>query len=104
MAEYTLVCQINDLPNGSMKTFFVSGKHVALAHVEDDFFAVDDVCTHSQCSLGSEGMLDDKTIVCACHGASFDITSGKVLTPPATQDLKSYPVKIDGQSILVLLS
>ena len=82
MADYTKACTVSEIPNGSMKSFLLSGKHVALAHVGDDFFAVDDVCTHSQCSLGSEGMLDDKTIVCGCHGASFDITSGKVLTPP----------------------
>lgn len=104
MADYTFICTVNDIPNGSMKTYFVSGKHLALAHVDENFFAVDDVCTHSQCSLGSEGMLDDKTIVCACHGATFDVATGKVLTPPATQDLKSYPVKIDGESVSVLLS
>lgn len=104
MAEYTFVCAINDLPNGSMKTFFVSGKHVALAHVDENFFAVDDACTHSQCSLGSEGMLEDTTITCGCHGASFDIVSGQVLTPPATKNLHSYPVKIDGESVSVLLS
>ena len=104
MADYIKACNVIDLPSGNMKSFLISGKHITLAHVEENFFAVDDICTHAQCSLGSNGTLDSTTIICGCHGASFDVSTGKVLTPPATEDLRSYLVKVDGQSVLVLLS
>ncbi len=101
MATYTKAAVLVNLKPGEMKTFRVSGKVLALANVSGEIFAVDDVCTHEDCSLGGEGFLDGNAIICGCHGAQFDVTSGKVLTPPATVDLKTYKTKVDGENILV---
>jgi nitrite reductase/ring-hydroxylating ferredoxin subunit len=35
------------------------------------------------------------------HQARFDITTGKVLDPPANSDLKTYKVKIENGMICV---
>jgi nitrite reductase/ring-hydroxylating ferredoxin subunit len=95
------VCSVNDLASGSMKTFVVSGKRITLAHVDGEFFAVDDACTHKQCSLGTEGALDGSVIICGCHGAQFDVTSGKVLAPPAVSNVQSYEVKVEHGGVYV---
>lgn len=87
-----------------MKTCVVEGKSIALANVDGAFFAVDDACTHSKCSLGSEGMMDGNAVVCGCHGAQFDVTTGKVMTLPATVDLKTYETKTEDGSVYVKLS
>ena len=101
MADYVKVAQKKDLAPGSVKTVIVSGKAIAVANVDGEFFALDDACTHRGCSLGGEGMVEGKTLVCGCHGAKFDLTDGRVLALPATIPLKTYPVKIEGEEVLV---
>ena len=101
MDGYIKVATRSDIPAGSMKTMSVNGKPLALANVDGEFFAVSDICSHAQCSLGTEGFIDDNVVTCGCHGATFDVTSGKVMSLPAVTDVASYPVKIDGGDILV---
>lgn len=103
MAEFTAVIKTSELAGGSMKTVTVAGKRIAVAHVDGEYFAVDDACTHVRCSLGSEGFLDGATITCGCHGAQFDATTGKVLALPAATDLTSYQVKVEGDDVMVLV-
>lgn len=101
MNNFVFVCKVIDVVPGSMRTFRTSGKDIALANVDGEFFAVDDVCTHAQCSLGSDGALDGTTIICGCHGSLFDVTSGKVLSPPAPTDVRSYKTKIENDSVYI---
>lgn len=101
MDKYVKVLSLTDLPSGSMKTVMVRGKKIALANIGGEFFAVDDTCSHAQCSLGSEGFLDGNVVTCGCHGAQFDVTNGKVMSFPASTDVRSYPVKIEREDILV---
>lgn len=92
---------VSELPAGSMKTVIAGRKRIAIAHVDDRYFAVDDTCTHAQCSLGSEGFLDGSTVTCGCHGAQFDMASGTVMALPATSDLQTYEVTVEGDSLIV---
>ncbi len=101
MGDYVKACLITDLPSGGMKTVIVGGKKVAIANIDGEFFAIDDTCSHAQCSFGSEGFIDGSVVTCGCHGAQFDVTSGKVMSLPAVTDVASYPIKINGEDILV---
>ena len=101
MGEFIKAASLNDIPSGSMKTLIVAGKKIALAHIDQDFFAIDDNCTHEECSLGTEGFLDGETVTCGCHGAQFDITNGAVMSLPATRAISCYQVKIEGDDILI---
>lgn len=101
MGNYIKALSVNDVPNGSMKTLTVGGKKIAVAHVDEEFFAIDDTCSHAQCSLGSEGFLDGNVVTCGCHGAQFDVTSGKVMSLPAPMDIASYPTKIEGNDVFI---
>ena len=103
MANFIHAAKASDIPPGSMKTIMVSGKRIALANVDGVYFAVDDTCTHAQCSLGGEGFLDGNVVTCGCHGAQFDVETGGVLALPATASLSSYPVKQEGDDLLVAL-
>ena len=101
MENRQFVCSVTDLAPGSMRTFRVKGKQVALANVDGEYFAVDDSCTHNGCSLGTEGVLDGNVIICGCHGGQFDVTNGKVMAPPPEKNTRSYTVKIaDGNVYL----
>lgn len=101
MASYIKAFLVSDLASGSMKTVMVGGKKIAIANVNGEFFAIDDTCSHAQCSLGEEGFLDGNVAICGCHGATFDVTSGKVMSLPAVTNVASYPIKINGEDVLV---
>jgi nitrite reductase/ring-hydroxylating ferredoxin subunit len=103
MATFVKVVKVSDVPEGTMKHVVISGKNIALAHIGDEFFAVDDTCTHEQCSLGGEGFLDGNVITCGCHGAQYDVTNGHVLAQPATVDLASYKTKVDSHHVFIEL-
>lgn len=60
--------------------------------------AVNPTCTHKGCIVEWED--DEKLFDCPCHDSDF-ATDGKVIKGPATQPLKTYQAKIEGDSILV---
>ena len=98
---YVAAAGISDIPQGTMKTVRIAGRNIALINVDGEIFAVDDTCTHAQCSLGNEGFLEGQVITCGCHGAQYDVTTGKVLGLPATVDIQSYPVRITDNTVYV---
>jgi naphthalene 1,2-dioxygenase ferredoxin component len=87
----------SDLAEGEVIGVEVAGRSIALYDADGNLFATDNICTHAYACL-SDGWLDGEVIECPLHAARFDIRSGKVLDPPATEDLKTYPVRIvDGE-------
>ena len=78
----------------------VDGVAVCVAKVGDEVFAVADTCTHSEASL-SEGEISGTKIECWLHGAEFDLRTGLALTPPATESLKSFKVKRNGNQLTI---
>lgn len=101
---FTKAASVSEIAPGTKKTVMVSGKRIAIANVDGDFFAIDDTCTHQQCSLGTSGFLDGSAIICSCHGAQFDITTGAALSLPATVDVTTYETKVEGTDVLVYIS
>lgn len=99
--SFIKAAKTTDIENGEMKTVRVNGKAIALANVDGEFFAIDDTCSHEECSLGTEGLLDGNNVICGCHGSSFDVTTGKVLSLPAPTDVSSYKVRVEDEDILV---
>ncbi len=78
----------------------VDGVAVCVARVGDEVFAVADTCSHSEASL-SEGEITGTKIECWLHGAEFDLRTGQVLTPPATESLKSFKVIRNGNQLTI---
>lgn len=103
MTQYTKAIKKSELADGEMKTIAVAGKKILMANIGGEFFAVDDVCTHAGCSLGTKGKLNGSIVTCGCHGGQFNVTSGKVIAPPPSKDETSYPVKVEGDDVLVLV-
>lgn len=101
MEDFVFVCKVTELSPGSMRTFPIQGKRIALANVDGSFFAINDTCTHEQCSLGSEGALDGNVVICGCHGGQFDVTNGHVMAPPAPVDVRSYETKTENEGVYI---
>ncbi|MDR3509516.1 MAG: non-heme iron oxygenase ferredoxin subunit [Caulobacteraceae bacterium] len=92
------LCSRGDLPTCEVRRFeLADGRAVALYHLEDGFFATDDLCTHGEASL-ADGEIEDGRIVCPYHLGAFDIRTGKATDAPCHIPLKTYPVvEIDGE-------
>lgn len=98
MPQRHVIAVAGDLPPGAGRAYTVAGLRIALFNVGGRFFAIDDTCSHDQASL-AEGLLRGSTIVCPWHSAEFDVTTGEVLCPPASENVRSYPVFVNGGSI-----
>jgi len=75
------------------------GKRLAIFKLGEDYFAIDDACTHVGGSL-SEGVIMGQSVVCPWHGAQFNLTNG-ACTPPARGPVQRYPVRVKGSDIEV---
>ncbi len=67
---------------------------------DEEIFAVEDQCSHEDYPL-SEGWVEDHTLECALHGSRFDLETGAPDSPPATSPVRVFPVKIEGDDVLV---
>jgi 3-phenylpropionate/trans-cinnamate dioxygenase ferredoxin component len=74
---------------------------VAVVRTADgDVHAVEDVCSHEDYPL-SEGWVEDHTIECALHGSRFDLLTGEPDSPPALRPVRIFPVRVEGEDVLV---
>jgi 3-phenylpropionate/trans-cinnamate dioxygenase ferredoxin subunit len=87
-----------DVRPGELRSVEIGETRVGIANVDGRLYAFRDECTHEQCPLVEEGTLEGHVITCGCHGAQFDVRTGRVLAPPAPEPIAVYPVQvIDGQ-------
>lgn len=96
------VAEKKDLPPGAAICAEIEGKRIAVFNVDGTYYAVDDACPHAEGSL-AEGYVDGHEVECPLHGALFSLTDGSVLGPPAEEGVRSYPVQVDGEDILIRL-
>ena len=99
-ADYVVVAAKSELPNGARKLIEVDGKPIAVFNIAGEYYAIADVCSHDDGPV-AEGDLEGYEIECPRHGAHFDVRNGKVLSFPAIVDIPAYPVKVEGEEILI---
>lgn len=78
--------------------FVYSGNIVIIHTSQTIYVALSRTCTHQGCTVSYNSSA--KKLICPCHGAQFS-TSGSVLQGPATRALTTYPVTINGTSLIV---
>jgi len=104
MAAKETIGRLSDLEPGTARRFEVAGRPVAVVRIEDDVYAIGDVCSHQNISL-AEGEVDaeERTIECWKHGSEFALESGEALTLPATRPVPVYDVRVEGDDIVVII-
>jgi nitrite reductase/ring-hydroxylating ferredoxin subunit len=101
MGKWIRVASLADVPEGGTLLVEASGEAVCLYNLDGEICATQDTCTHAEASL-SDGFIEDGRIECPLHQATFDVRTGKVMSPPATVDLRVYPVRVEGDDVSVL--
>lgn len=86
---------------GSPKAVLIEGyPPMALFRLGDEYFVLDDTCTHGEASL-SGGEVFGGEIECPFHSGRFDIRTGEATRFPCTKALRTYKVSIEGEKIYV---
>ena len=105
--EYLFALKTSELPVGTMKMVKLAEQEILISNVENQFYAISNICTHLKGSL-VQGKLEGKFVTCPRHGAQFDVTTGKctgeakiLLFKTTPADEKTFQVKVEGENILV---
>lgn len=91
---------IADLADGQAKSIPVGRRWVAVVRSGEEYFAIEDVCTHDGAEL-TGGAIEGTEIICPRHGARFCLRTGEALTPPAYEPVRVFATKVDGGHLWV---
>ena len=97
--SWVVAATIDDLWDGETLAVVVEGCEVLLVNIGGTVLVYEDRCPHLANPL-SKGTVDGGVLTCAAHEWVFDIVAGTGVNP-AGACLRRFPVRIDGDAILV---
>jgi len=100
MSEWIRVATLSELPPGGIKLAATEIGTVAIFNIGGGLLAIEDRCSHDGGELASGQCVGD-CIVCPRHGARFSLRTGEALTPPAYESIATFPLRIDGEAVLI---
>ena len=98
--DFVKVAETKDIQTSQMKEVQIDGQDVCIANVDGKYYAIGNVCTHEGGPL-ADGVLEGYEVECPWHQSRFDVRTGEVRGPPASESEPTYEIKVDGNSILV---
>lgn len=98
--SFVAIATVDELAAGEMKAFTIDGHRLLLVCTADDYYVVDELCTHEDYSLAL-GCIKDRRIKCSLHGSYFDLVTGEPDEEPADEPICSYRVKIENGQVWV---
>ena len=103
MAEWVRLCAGSEAPApGSVTENEVKGIAVCLANIGGTLSALDNWCPHRRGPLG-QGWVEGNAVVCPWHSWAFDCKTG-VAEPPERAKVDVFPIKVDGDDVLIEIS
>ncbi len=88
----------SDIPVGGGKVF-TADNLVVTQPVAGEFKGFSAVCTHVGCLCDA---VANGTINCPCHGSTFNISNGSVVSGPATQPLTPASITVANGTIMLM--
>ena len=92
--------KLSEFENTSVAKIDINGTTVAVFKVDEDYYAIQNMCSHAEADL-ADGEVYDCKVECPLHGAEFDLKTGEALTLPATKPVTVFATEIDGDSIVI---
>ncbi len=96
------VAKVSEVQEGQMQQIAVGDDQILLSKIDGQFYATGAFCTHYGAPL-AKGILCNERIVCPWHNACFNAIAGQQEEPPALDSLTHFPVRIEGEQILIKL-
>ena len=99
-ARWVTVARADEIPEGTSRIVRLDDQPIAVFHLADGWYAIEDVCTHDGGPV-AEGRLEGSIIECPRHGATFDVRTGAALTFPGVSPVTTYAVRVVGDDVQV---
>ncbi|MBI3589971.1 MAG: non-heme iron oxygenase ferredoxin subunit [Candidatus Melainabacteria bacterium] len=86
----------SEITSGQAKSYSFGDSKIVVCNVNNEYFAIEDVCSHDEGELVSgQGLLvENCQLECPRHGARFNVKTGEATRMPAVAPIKTYKVKI----------
>lgn len=105
MTKGVIVAKVGDIPEGEGLLIEASVlgtvDNIAVFNDEEEYYALDDTCTHETASL-ADGWVEDGCVECPLHAAKFCLGDGSVQSMPATVDVAAHKVIVEEDQIRVI--
>ena len=98
--SFARACAADEVREDEPLGVTVGDMEIALARQGEEYFAIQDLCSHAEVAL-SEGDVEDCTIECWLHGSQFDLRSGQPTSLPATTPIDVFTVNVDDGTVYV---
>ena len=92
--------KLSEFENSPVSTIDINGTTVAVFKVDEDYYAIQNMCSHAEADL-ADGEVYDCKVECPLHGAEFDLKTGEALTLPATKPVSVFRTEIDGDTLII---
>ena len=102
-SEWIGAANETELWDGAGISVLVQGRDIALFRIGDAVYATDNLCTHGHARL-CDGFIEGHDIECPLHQGRFDLRSGQPTCAPATEPIKTYPVRIEGGRVFLSIT
>jgi 3-phenylpropionate/trans-cinnamate dioxygenase ferredoxin subunit len=104
MTSWVDACAASDIERSDVVRFDHGDRTFAIYRTDDDrYHASDGLCTHERVHL-ADGLLMGAIIECPKHNGCFDVRTGEAVRAPACERLATYPVKVEGGRVLILVN
>ena len=101
MTQWIDVAAEADLFEGAGIAVAPEGQDIAVFKLEDGgVHAINNLCSHGNAKL-CDGFVEGHMVECPFHQALFDVRDGTVSCGPATEPVKSWPVKVENGRVFL---
>ena len=100
--QWTGLIELAAVPADDVVAVQAGGRELAVYGVDGAVYVTDNLCTHGNAGL-CDGFLEGHEIECPLHRGRFDVRSGKAMCAPLSEDLRTFPIRIEDGSVFVAL-
>ena len=101
MSEFERVASVEEIASGGRLSIFVDDIPALLVRLGDEFFAIEDVCSHDRQPLTNGPVGADCSIICPRHGAKFNLRTGAPMCMPAVEPIATFEVRVRDGGVFV---
>jgi 3-phenylpropionate/trans-cinnamate dioxygenase ferredoxin subunit len=101
--NFHVVASRSEFSDGQQMYVELHGHEILLCLHKSNFYAISYFCSHGEFALEG-GTLRNGCITCPYHGAEFSLKDGSVQAPPADEPIKTYPVRVENDTISICIS
>ena len=96
----TYTFPLSDFPDGQGTPLSVGGRRLAVFHLGERVFVIDNVCSHNRSPLAG-GSVSGTVVTCRTHRARFSLETGQAVRGPARRPIRTYPVTVSEERVAI---